>query len=230
MERQKIIAVGGEGKILEQLEDLFNESAVEVQVVRDPQDALSLIATFPLELVLVEHPLADASIAEFIAEVREKASGDPDVVIVSDEAALTELLESVGDRAPVISCGEPASFRARVAAHLQSWPERPKRLMVRMQVKVGEAGVDRLAQTENLSEAGVLIRTKNRIPVGSEVDLELSLPERTGAIRVSGRVVRHAEAGRGGVHGLGIAFTRLDNEAAERLHEYLEHSLARALA
>ena len=53
MERQKIVAVGRDGRILEQLEQLFGESAVDVQVVEDPRRALSLIAAFPLELVLV---------------------------------------------------------------------------------------------------------------------------------------------------------------------------------
>jgi putative ABC transport system permease protein len=230
VERQRIVAVGRDGRILEQLEDLFNESAVDVQVVEDPQNALSLIATFPLELVLVEYPLPDGSLAEFIAEASKSATGDPKIVVLADESALTDLLEVVGDRCPVIGCGEPESFRARVAAHLRKWPERQRRLMVRMQVRVGEGGVDRLAQTENISESGVLIRTKERIPVGSEVDLELNLPEMASPVQLSGKVVRHAEAAGGGMQGMGIAFTRLANEAAERLNQYLERSLSHAPA
>ncbi len=226
MERQKIVVVGRDGKILEQLEDIFAQSAVDVQVVEDPQNALSLIASFPLELVLVEHPLPEGSVAEFVAEVSENATGDPRIVVLADENELAGLLEAIGDRFPVIGFDEPASFQPRVAAHLRQWPVRPRRLMVRLQVRLGEGGVDRLAQTENLSESGVLIRTSGQLPVGSKVDLELSLPEGSDPVRVSGKVVRHAETGSDGILRMGIVFDRLTTEAAQRLHEYLERSLA----
>lgn len=230
MEKQKIVAVGGDGKLLEQLEDLFNESAVDVQVVDDPRRALSLIATFPLELVLVEHPLPDGSLPGFVAEISERATGDPKIVVLADEDALAGLLDAVGDRWPVIGYGDPRTFRSRVAAHLRQWPRRPHRLMVRIEVKVGAAGGSRLAQTENISESGVLIRTKDKAPIGSKVDLEFSFPEEPGPIRVSGEVVRHAKGQDQQVEGMGITFTQLTMEAAEKLTEYLEDCLARESA
>ncbi|MFQ5525969.1 MAG: TIGR02266 family protein [Thermoanaerobaculia bacterium] len=229
MERQRIVAVGGGAGLLADLEGLFASSAVDVQVVGDRESALALIQNFPIDLVLIEHPLRQGSLTEFVLEVSRNLAPEASVVVLAEEAQLAVVLLAVGDRFSVISRGDTASFRRRVGDHLRSWPAQP-RLMVRLQVKLEEGGVDRMAQTENLSESGVLIRTKEPLPVGSEVELELQLPGIDEPLQLSGRVVRHADPHRETSPGMGIAFSTLSTEAAELLHEFVEKSLAEASA
>ncbi|MCP4204903.1 MAG: hypothetical protein GY769_23590 [bacterium] len=229
MERQKIVAVGREGGLLDYLEDLFAETAVEVQRFGNAEHALALLESFDIDLVLVEHPLGEHRIQEFVVQAAGKLGGATQkIMVLAKDEAVGELIDSVGDRFPVVSCDEPTRFRKRIAPHLRAWPQRAQRLMVTMQVRLGAVGLHRMAQTENLSETGVFIRTGDKVPVGSEIDLELSLPGGAEPIRAVGEVMRYQEAKDGEVGGLGVAFTRLTTDAADRLNTYLDERLAEA--
>ena len=229
MERQKIVAIGADGGLLEHLEELFSQSPVEVQRFENPRHALALLEAFDIDLVLVEYPLKEHIISEFLVEVVEKSSSERlKILVLATEETRDELIEAVGAHYPVVGSADPSVLRTQVASHLLEWPARPKRLMVKMQVRMGGTGLLRMAQTENLSESGVLIRTREKVPVGSEIDLELSLPGSAGPIKAVGEVMRYQQGEGGETQGLGVAFTRLTGEAAERLNDYLDQCLAPA--
>lgn len=70
------------------------------------------------------------------------------------------------------------------------------------------------SKTADISQHGVLIRTKSSVPLGTTVYLEFDIGPET--IAVDGRVVRILE-GDDGVIGIGVEFTAIGEQAAERL-------------
>ena len=226
LERQKIVAVGPESGLMEHLEELFSRAPVEVHRVNNPRHALDLLEAFDIDLMLVEHPLEEHTMREFVVDAAEKSSGRLKILVLASEETHAELIAAVGDRYPVVGSADPTVLRSQVARHLLDWPARPKRLMVTMQVQMGGPGLLRMAQTENLSESGVLIRTREKIPVGSEIDLELSLPGAVGPMKAVGEVMRYQKVEGGEALGLGVACTRLTGEAADRLNDYLDQCMA----
>ncbi len=76
----------------------------------------------------------------------------------------------------------------------------------------------------NLSRGGLFIATDSPLPVHSELDLELTLPQRDERIRARGRVIWNYDIRRGTsrvVPGMGIKFLDMSTADNRRLTDYL---------
>jgi uncharacterized protein (TIGR02266 family) len=93
--------------------------------------------------------------------------------------------------------------------------------MVKMVVKLGVGQVMRMAQSVNISNSGMLIRTTEHFPLGSEVKLIFPLPGITEPLQADAQVVRHAIPDREGITGMGLKFVNLAPEHKARLDQYL---------
>ena len=103
----------------------------------------------------------------------------------------------------------------RVAIHA------PVRLMP---VVSGDSDVSD-GMTENLSASGMLVRCLGRLPVGSTVRFEISVPGRPTPIRGSARVVRSTDPEREGVRGIGARFLSFLRSDGDRFHDLLSDEL-----
>jgi diguanylate cyclase (GGDEF)-like protein len=74
--------------------------------------------------------------------------------------------------------------------------------------------------TINVSEAGVMFRTEEEVPVGTVIQVELSLPDPYGNVKLSGHVV-HAETKRPGTHQTAVKITSSSRDDRSRLLRYL---------
>jgi uncharacterized protein (TIGR02266 family) len=72
--------------------------------------------------------------------------------------------------------------------------------------------------TGDVSEGGLFLATYRKIPVGSQLDLELWLPG--GKIEAHGIVKWVREASEGAPPGVGISFEPLDDETREKIHSF----------
>ena len=93
--------------------------------------------------------------------------------------------------------------------------------MVRIVVNIGEGAALEMAQSENLSETGMLVRTGEVYPIGSRMSFEFHLGGQSLPIRGEGEVVRQTTAGRESVRGIGIRFISLERDGMLRLQRYL---------
>jgi uncharacterized protein (TIGR02266 family) len=72
--------------------------------------------------------------------------------------------------------------------------------------------------TGNLSEGGLFVATWRHLPVGTAVDLAISLPQ--GALSLRGRVRWVRDMAEGVVPGLGVAFEGPSDEQLARIEEF----------
>ena len=72
--------------------------------------------------------------------------------------------------------------------------------------------------TGNLSQGGLFVATWRRLPVGTAVDLAISLPH--GALSLRGRVRWVRDLAEGVVPGLGVVFEGLSDEQLARIEEF----------
>jgi type IV pilus assembly protein PilZ len=80
-------------------------------------------------------------------------------------------------------------------------------------------------QINNLSRGGLFIATGQPLPVQSEIDLTLQLPNERGSIRARGRVVWTFDMRKGSVRvipGMGIKFTEIAPDDVRLLTDLLE--------
>ena len=111
--------------------------------------------------------------------------------------------------------------QAAVSRLLAVAPRSGLRLMVRIVVNIGEGAALEMAQTENLSETGMLVRTGEVYPLGSRMSFEFHLGGDRLPIRGEGEVVRQTTGGREAVRGIGIRFVSLERDGLQRLQRFL---------
>jgi hypothetical protein len=114
-------------------------------------------------------------------------------------------------------------------------PRRSVRLMVQLAATIDDGKVARMCHTENLSQTGMLVRTRVPLPVGTRVDVQFlfrsdprvrddALPGGYGFVQGEARVVRHTDPIRETSQGMGLQFTRLEAHGRELLAKYLQLS------
>ena len=75
-----------------------------------------------------------------------------------------------------------------------------------------------LFTTENVSGAGLLFRSRSPIKIGSNMNLNIHLPDRVNPIPCEGKVVRSATAeGSTPSYDIGIAFTKMNDPDKKQL-------------
>jgi len=74
--------------------------------------------------------------------------------------------------------------------------------------------------TVNVSEAGLMFMTEQDIPVGTVIQVELSLPDPYGQVKASGHVV-HVEADKPGSQRTAVKITSTNRDDRDRLMRYL---------
>ncbi len=114
-------------------------------------------------------------------------------------------------------------------------PRRSVRLMVQLAATIDDGKVARMCHTENLSESGMLVRTKAPLPVGTEVAiqflfrsdprlLEDAMPGGYGFVQGEAKVVRHTDPVKESTRGMGLQFTRLEEKGKYLLGKFLDLS------
>jgi len=83
--------------------------------------------------------------------------------------------------------------------------------------------------SRDLSVGGIFLETDQAYPVGTKLELEMSLPEVVDRVRVFGKVVRVVapeERLKGNIPGMGIQFIEMDTETQAMLADFIGKELA----
>jgi hypothetical protein len=88
-------------------------------------------------------------------------------------------------------------------------------------VHVSAGGSTRTGRLRDLSVDATLIETEESWPVGTEVEIEMTLDGDTAALQLAGEVIRLAPA-EGGLQAMAVLFRDLPPSAATRIDLYLD--------
>ena len=180
------------------------------------------------DLIVVGYPMPELDPAGLLATIRspDSASQETPVLVLAEEEDLPDLSTLVpASRTRAIDAGSHPDEMARTVASLLGIAARaPTRLLVQIQARTGTRTGQRIVQTENISESGMLLRTRERVDVGTELDLEFSLPGDPRPIRGRAVVVRHAVAEVEPAVGFAIRFLQLAPGSAKRLRRHVERA------
>ncbi|MCM8771013.1 MAG: PilT/PilU family type 4a pilus ATPase [Candidatus Omnitrophica bacterium] len=78
------------------------------------------------------------------------------------------------------------------------------------------------AISNDISEGGILIQTKESLPVGTPLKLYITSVRLTSPIQISGKVVRVEEVEEGKLYNLGIAFTAIEQKHTDFIKKYIQ--------
>lgn len=84
--------------------------------------------------------------------------------------------------------------------------------------------------SRDLSVGGIFLETDQPYPIGSQLELELPLPEIADKVRIKGKVMRMVgieQRSKGNIPGMGIQFTELETSVKAMLADFIARETAR---
>ena len=113
-----------------------------------------------------------------------------------------------------------------------STPRSAVRVMVQLDATIDDGQMARMYQTQNLSQTGMLLRTRQPLPVGTDVAVQFlfpgdpmlsreTLPGGYEFVEGQARVVRHTHPAKERVNGMALQFGDLASSGAKRLGDFL---------
>ena len=96
------------------------------------------------------------------------------------------------------------------------------RAAVDLEVAFEESGRQLFTPALNLSASGVLLASDQPPPIGSYVQVVMSLPPSGVFVRLQGDVVRHTASG--GASGFAVAFQAVDRRTVAELESFVERA------
>jgi DNA-binding NarL/FixJ family response regulator len=225
MPRRSLLVVNADEELFAKIAPLLNRHELEVDRFPSARGALELVSRVPVDVLIVGYPLPDVPTQELLDAVRGAASPcrQSPLLLLARADELAEARRFIGRGANEVVAVEESAERlqAAVSRLLTVAPRSSLRTMVRIVVNIGEGAALEMAQTENLSETGMLVRTGEVYPVGSRMSFEFHLGGVSMPIRGEGEVVRQTTVGREAVRGIGIRFVSLERDGLLRLQRYL---------
>lgn len=219
-----LIALASE-VVFDQVLPLVSRSDVEISRVFDEHRAMTLAVGSPYDLLVVQHPMSDLDFAEFFQRIRAPESaccGSPLLILTQEgpPGSVDEYLD--GDLVKACSLDvEPDRLQQALTELIGVAMRARARLAVKLSARLENESLQLFCQTVNVSEGGMLIRSRRPLPLGTRVQLSLSLPGESEAIEAKGVVLRHTVLGGDPVQGFAIRFVEFEGDGHVRLAEFV---------
>ena len=228
---QQVVVAGKAGATVDKLLPILRKHSVQFHRIPVGEAVIDAIVEMPLvDLVLIAYPLADMTFSQFMEAIKTRVPPvrPPQLVVIITKEDVKEVAGFVNQGVQVLPAHlQPAHLERLVSKYLRKAPRPAIRIMVGLGVNLGVGKVLRMAQAANVSSSGMLIRTNEDFPLGSEISLEFTLPGDHDPIKVEATVVRHTDPDRERIKGLGLKFVDIAPGHKKRLEDYLERKMLR---
>ncbi len=228
--RKQVLITRVEDELFRRMAELLRGGGMDVHKARWDDTTLELVQSIPFDSIIVGFPVSDEALDRFLESAR--ADGSPcrrsGLVLVADpghgdsaraligrganrivttdelEKGLVEAVEDLGRAAPRLSVRAPARIKLFSVG-------RPLRVM---------------AQIENLSTSGMLLRGVTQFPIGTNFEFEITVPGETAPIRGTAEITRATDPRHESIEGIGVRFVSFSGSDRVRLEMYLGHRLS----
>jgi len=223
--RRSLLVVNVDEELFDKVAPFLNRQEFEIDRFPRALAALELVSHVPVDVLLFGYPLPDIGTQELLDRIRSSNSPcrQSPLLLLAHADQLEEANRFIGRGANVVVAVEdsPERLQAAISRLLAVARRSSLRLMVRIVVNIGEGAALEMAQSENLSETGMLVRTSEVYPLGSRLSFEFHLGGDRLPIRGEGEVARQTTAGRETARGIGIRFISLERDGLLRLQRFL---------
>lgn len=228
--RCRILVVGLDKELFLKIDPLLSRARFAVERVARGEAGLLLRSQLEFDLLVVRDPLPDMALADFLEALRRAGSSHAatPILVLTEEERVHEVRRVVPEGPyRVLSINEPARLVEEIASRLPGVAARmPARLPVRLEVRLAVGRALMVCESENISEAGMLVRTERLYPVGTRAGFEFPLPGDQAPVVGEGEVVRHSVPEVERVKGVGLRFLVFRGDSLRRLHDFLGHAPA----
>lgn len=222
---QRVVLVAISGEMRDRLFEALGPFSAEAIEVPSVKRGLELTRQIPIHLLVVRYPLDGMSFSKFLAAFRESgcASRGAQVVALAPGRSIGGLKRSAGAGVAFLrSDSELEALANTFMTFLRRAPRYAGNLMLGADLELPAGRVRKMLQVANISETGMLLRTKTPLAIGDTFSFELQIPELRAPIRGEAEVVRVSEEpGFETRSGVGVQMTSFADDSRERLKRFL---------
>jgi hypothetical protein len=219
------LAAGLERMAFERLAPFLRRDALSVDWVATAEAGVSMAWKNQYDVILIDGNPGQWPLERVVRDVRSQASSSRGASILvlaqPGQVDAARALKSRGVNRVMLVSDPPQIIREQMASLVQISPRAEVRLATNLETALGNTGRELFCQTENLSMTGMLVRTRHRPQLGSQVVFKIHIGDGNDPIMGHGELVRHATQDQGSHDGVGIRFLSFVGDGADRLEEFL---------
>ncbi len=223
--KRRVLTVGLSVEEFDLVAPCLDVGVFDVDRFPSARGALELVACHTVDVLLVRHPLPDLDLEAFLGAVRDAGSPcrQSPLLLLTPGRQLADAESYLGRGANRVGAvdGESRTLQATVSELLDVAPRKPCRLIAQLRVRIGGDDEWILCRTCNGSASGMLLETDRRLPAGTQVDFELSVPTVDRPIAGRGLVTRHTLEGRDPVGGIAMRFLAFAGDSRRAYDSFL---------
>jgi hypothetical protein len=203
--------------------------SLDCQICRVPDDtsAANHVERTRYELIIAGFPIEQPQLPAFLKSVRWRKSAcrRTAVLLVTDRISLrrAEQFLNRGVNRVILEEATDWELESTLTELLEVEPRISFTLPVRLDLSVGGRREQVVAQVDNLSSTGMLVRGQWMVELGAPARFEFVLPEEREPLRGTAEIVRSTVREREGISGFGLHFDSFEGEGRERLGRWLRN-------
>ncbi|HOC44380.1 MAG TPA: PilZ domain-containing protein [Thermoanaerobaculales bacterium] len=214
---------------LQRVAETLRQIRVDLHRVRWDQTTLDLVQGTPFDVVIIGYPVSREALNRFLDAARTKGAA-------CRRAGLVLITESVHSEAAQALIGRGAN-RVVTAEELENRlvtavedlaspaPRLPVRIPARVQLFADGRPLRLMAQVDDVSASGMLVRGVTQFPVGTVFGFEVVVPGEAKPIRGTAEIMRLTDPRREAVRGVGVRFVSFEGSDRLRLEMFIDRSL-----
>ena len=226
--RQVLVTQTDEG-LYRRIAGPLREFAMDVHKASWDDTTLELVQSTPFDVIVVGYPVPEEFLERFLETARAEGSAcrRAGLVLVTPSEFEEQARALIGRGANrVVS---EADLEPDLRTAVDQLSSTAPRLLVRAPATIKLFADGRplrvMAQIENLSNSGMLLRGVTQFPVGTLFDFEITIPGETAPIRGTSEITRSTDPDRESVEGVGVRFVGFTGSDRVRLEMYLGRKL-----
>jgi len=203
--------------------------SLDCQICRVPADtsAANHVERTRYELIIAGFPIEQPQLPAFLKSVRWRKSAcrRTAVLLVTDRISLrrAERFLNRGVNRVILDEATDWELESALTELLEVEPRFSFSLPVRLDLAIGGRREQVVAQVDNLSTTGMLVRGQWMVELGAPARFEFILPEEHDPLRGTAEIVRSTIREREGISGFGLHFDSFEGDGRERLGRWFEN-------
>jgi len=214
-----------EARLYRRLMPVLVRFECEVQRVPDGVSIFEVVERSPFDLVVIGYPIEQPPLPALLKSIRwrESSCRYTPVLLVSDPIALGLADEYLnrGVNRVVLESATEWEFESVIGSLLAVEPRLSMTLPVKLGLPLAGKTERVVAQVDNLSASGMLVRGRWEVEVGAPLTFEFTPPGNTAPVSGTAEIVRTTKREREGLVGFGIQYVRFDGDGELQIERFL---------
>ena len=209
--------------------DTLRQIRVDLHRVRWDQTTLELVQGTAFDVVIIGYPVSRDALIRFLAAARDKGAAcrRAGLVLITETPHSDAAQALIGKGANRVVPVDDLEGRLVTAVEELARPAArlPVHIPARVQLFASGRPLRLMAQIDNISTSGMLLRGVTQFPVGTTFGFEMVVPDEAKPIRGTAEIMRLTDPRREEVNGVGARFVSFEGSDRLRLEMFVDRHL-----